>query len=166
LHVRAEITRAQGRYREAVPLYEELLEVDRRAGDRRSLAIEHCNLGSVLLQAARLDDAERHLGTALDLARSDAVDVLPYVLLALAGLAARRGGGTVAAHVLGAVEAHLERTGQVLDPAEQLELNSHVAAGREVTETFDEARAYGRQLSLAGAAALARTPSEEEALQQ
>jgi tetratricopeptide (TPR) repeat protein len=154
LHMRAELTRAQGRYDDAVPLYQRLLEADEHAGDPRSLAMEHYNLGSVLLQLDRLDDAERHLGTALDLSRTDAIDQLPYALLGMAGLAARRGDGSTAGQLLGAVEAHLEAAGEVLDPAERVEQDSHVAIGRRMSGTFDDARAAGRSLSLAEAGSL------------
>jgi tetratricopeptide (TPR) repeat protein len=156
LHMRAELTRAQGAYADAVPLYQQLLETDERAGDPRSLAMEHYNLGSVLLQLGQLDDAEGHLGAALELSRGDAIDQLPYALLGAAGLAARRGNGTTAGHLLGAVEAHFERTGEVLDPAEQLELDSHVAVGRSAAGTFDQARVAGRSLSLHDADSLLR----------
>ncbi len=148
LHMRAELTRAQGAYADALPLYQRLLEADEREGDARSQAMEHCNLGSVLLQLGQLDDAERHLDSALDLAHRDATDQLPYALLGAAGLAARRGDGVTAGRLLGAVEAHFQASGVVLDPAEQLELDSHVAVGRRAAETFDETRAAGHHLSL------------------
>jgi tetratricopeptide (TPR) repeat protein len=154
--MRAELTRAQGAYADAVSLYQQLLEADERAGDPRSLAMEHYNLGSVLLQLGQLDDAERHLDAALELSRNDAIDQLPYGLLGVAWLAARRGDGTTAGHLLGAVEAHFDDTGEVLDPAEQLELDSHVAIGRSTSATFDEARAAGRRLSLDDADSLLR----------
>jgi tetratricopeptide (TPR) repeat protein len=154
LHLRAELTRAQGAYDDAVPVYQRLLEAGERAGDVRSLAMEHHNLGSVLLQLDRLEDAERHLGAALEGSRNDAIDQLPYALLGMAGLAARRGDGAIAGQLLGAVEAHLEAAGQVLDPAEQVELDSHVAVARRTSGTFDEARASGRNLSLAEADSL------------
>lgn len=156
LHMRAELTRAQGAYADAVPLYQRLLGADERAGDPRSLAMEHYNLGSVLLQLGQLDDAERHLSAAIELSRNEAIDQLPYALLGVAGLAARRGDGTTAGHLLGAVEAHLESTGEVLDPAEKLEVDSHVTIGRRSAGTFDEARAAGRRLSLDDAYALLR----------
>lgn len=154
LHMRAELTRAQGGYADAVPLYQRLLEADERTGDPRSLAMEHYNLGSVLLQLGRLHDAEQHLGRALELSRHDAPDQLLYALLGVAGLAARRGDGTTAGQLLGAVEAHLEGTGNMLDPAEQLELDSHVTIGRRTAASFDQARAAGRRLSLDDASAL------------
>ncbi len=58
----------------------------------------------------------------------------------------RRGDGTTA-HLLGAVEAHFEDTGEVLDPAGQLALDSHVPIGR-TARAFDAARAAGCRLSL------------------
>ncbi len=50
-------------------------------------------------------------------------------------------------YLLGAVEAHFEDTGEVLDPAGQLALDSHVPIGR-TARAFDAARAAGCRLSL------------------
>lgn len=76
LHMRVELLRAQGANADAVPLYQQRLEADERAGDPRSLAMEHYNLGSVLLQLRQFDAAEEHLAAALELSRNEATD--PY----------------------------------------------------------------------------------------
>ncbi len=153
LHMRAEITRAQGRYRDAVPLYEELLRRDLEAGDDRSVAMEHYNLGSVLLQVGDLDAAEQHLGEALRRDTGDEHNQLPYTLLGFAGLAARRGDANRAGTLLGAVTAHFERIGEIVDPAEGVELASHIDAAQSAdASTYDAAYSAGRNVSIEEAA--------------
>jgi tetratricopeptide (TPR) repeat protein len=155
LHMRAEVTRAQGDYKDAVPLYQELLSVDEALGDERSVAMEHYNLGSVLLQVGEVDAAAQHLDSSLGITRKGATDQLPYTLLGVAGLAARRGDIVTAGRLLGAVQAHFRRMGEVLDPAEQLELASHVDAARATNAAaYDAAYVEGRELTLAEAADL------------
>lgn len=148
LHMRAEITRARGDYPAAVPLYERLLAADEAAGDLRSLAMEHYNLGSVLVQSGDLGAAREHLQASyalLDQAPGQAV----YTLLAFGGLAARDGDPALAGQLLGAVHAELDRRGEVLDPAEQLELDSHVTVARNAdASAYDTAYTAGRALSL------------------
>lgn len=149
LHMKAEIRRAAGDYEGALPMYDQLVAIDRADGDRRSISMELYNRGSVLLQLARLDDAERDLQESTSLALEDGIaDQLPYCLLGLGGLAARRLDASAAGRLLGAVEAHFAAEGTVLDPAEQVELDSHMAAaavgdansfaaGREAGRTLD-----------------------------
>lgn len=61
LHMQAELTRAQGKYAEAVSMYERLLAVDESSGDQGSLAMEHTNLGSLLLQTGGYATTRSHL---------------------------------------------------------------------------------------------------------
>lgn len=154
MHMRAELTRAHGDYAACVPMYEQLLAADLAAGDTRSLAMEHYNLGSVLVQAGDLDAARPHLTEALRLARQNQVDHLHYALLGMAGLLARTGDARLAARLLGAVQAQLDVTGEVLDPAEALELDTHLRAGRARADDFDDVLADSRGLSLDEAVAL------------
>lgn len=148
LHMRAELTRARGDYAACVPMYEQLLVIDLAHGDTRSVAMEHYNLGSVLVQIGDLVGAREHLGESLRLSRDGRPDQLPYTLLGVAGLLARDGDADVAAELLGAVTGHLEQHGEVLDPAESLELDTHLAAaearGADVTAALDR----GRRLTL------------------
>ncbi len=149
LHMEAELARASGDYAAARPLYERLLEADRATGDDRGLAMELGNLGSVLVQVGELNRAEACLREALHRAvAAGAIDQLPYCLLGLGGLGARRHDPHRAGRLIGAVEAFLDAGGQILDPAEQLELATHVEAGQAAGETFDDARAAGRQLTI------------------
>src|SRR3954453_19848433 len=157
LHMQAEITRAQGHYADAVHLYEELLRRDLEAGDDESLSMEHYNLGSVLLQADDLVSAEQHLRESLRLVGDAGHNQLPYTLLGLGGLAARRGDAVLAGTILGAVSAHFDKIGEVLDPAEGVELATHVAAAQSVdAAAYETAYAAGRALTIEEAADRAR----------
>lgn len=157
LHMRAELTRAQGDYAAAVPLYEQLLVADEEAGDTKSLAMEHYNLGSVLLQTGELPAAREHLTASLRTCREANAwgrDMLHYALLGMAGLLAREGDPFTAARLLGAVQAHVGRIGEVLDPAEELELSSHVQAARRADPAgFASAYAEGQAMTTEDAAA-------------
>jgi len=155
LHMRAELTRAQADYVAAVPLYEQLLAADDARGDQRSLAMENYNLGSVLVQTGDLASARDHLERSLRLDASGEHNMTAYVLLGFAGLVAREGDAVTAAKLLGAVQAHFEEVGEVLDPAEQLEFDSHVAAARADDESaYSAAYDEGAELSIDDAKAL------------
>lgn len=148
LHMRAELTRAAGDYAVAVPVYEQLLAADEARGDDAALAMEHYNLGSVLLQTGELDAARSHLQRSLELCPAKPGQ-LRYTLLGYAGWLVRAGDPHVAGKVLGAVEQHLEAIGEVLDPAEAVELASHVTTGRQRdAEAFEDGRRAGRSMTL------------------
>jgi tetratricopeptide (TPR) repeat protein len=154
LHMRAELTRAAGDYAVAVPMYEELLAADEARGDEAALAMEHYNLGSVLLQTGELDAARAHLQRSLDLCAAKPGQ-LCYSLLGYAGWLVRAGDSRTAGQVLGAVEQHLETIGEILDPAEAVELASHLTAGRlRGAAAFEDGRRAGRSMTLADAHAL------------
>lgn len=125
VHMRAEITRAQGDYAASVPLYEYLLKADESSGNSRGLSMEQGNLASVLIQVGDLAPARQHLLAAK---KNCTEDLRPYLVLAWGGLLARDGDAATALRLLGAVQAHLASAGEVLDPAEQLEFASHLAA--------------------------------------
>lgn len=147
MHMRAELTRAQGLYIEALPMYEHLLAADEAGGDEASLAMEHTNLGAVLVQTGEFTAARSHLRSAL--ARVTAKpDVLPYVLLGFGGLLARQGDAETGGLLLGAVQAHLVASGEFLDPSEALELAGHMAAGGARLNTFQQAVDRGASMSL------------------
>src|SRR5581483_7094335 len=65
LHMLAAGTRLEGRYAEALELYEESFELSRRLKDEHMTAAELHNLGHVYLHLGRLSDAERALGERL-----------------------------------------------------------------------------------------------------
>jgi tetratricopeptide (TPR) repeat protein len=151
LHMRAEMTRAAGDYAGALPLYEELLAADENARDKGAQALESYNLGSVLLQAGDVAGARQRLETALRLCTGEHRDegMLAYTLLGLSGVLARSGDPLVAATLLGAVQARLARVGEVLDPAEELELATHVAAARaRAGAGYDASHARGEAMTV------------------
>lgn len=163
LHMQAELARAQGDYASAVPLYHQLLAADEASGDEASLAMEHYNLGSVLVMAGDFAVAREHLRQSLDLCPAKPGQIR-YTLLGYAGLLARTGDPATAGSVLGAVEAHFDATGEVLDPGEALELASHLDAGRlRDAAAFDAGRRTGRSMSLEQAQALAVDADEPSA---
>ena len=90
LHMRAEITRAQGEYAAAVPLYRELLALDEARDDVESLSMEHYNLGSVHIQLGNLDEAEDHLTASLRLITDEGHNQLAYTLVCLEVLSSVR----------------------------------------------------------------------------
>ena len=152
--MRAELTRAQSDYAAAVPLYRQLLAADEAGGDEGSLAMEHYNLGSVLVQAGEFEKARLHLWRSLRLC-SAKPGQLGYTLLGYVGLVARTGDPRTAGRVLGAVQAHFEAIGEVLDPGEALELSTHIAAGQaRDAAAFDAGRQAGRGRPLEHAQAL------------
>lgn len=154
LHMRAELTRAAGDYATAVPMYEQLLADDEARGDDAALAMEHYNLASVLVQTGDLNRARSHLQRSLELCPAKP-DQLRYTLLGYAGWLVRADDPHRAGQVLGAVENHLETIGEVLDPAEAVELASHVAVGCERdAAAFEAGRRAGRAMTLAEAQAL------------
>jgi hypothetical protein len=137
-----------------VPLYQQLLAADEAAGDEGSLAMEHYNLGSVLVQAGEFEAARGHLHRSLQLCPAKPGQ-LRYTLLGYAGLLARTGDPRTAGQVLGAVQAHFQAIGEVLDPGEALELSTHIAAGQSRNAAaFDAGRRAGRSMSLDHAQAL------------
>jgi len=116
--------------------------------------MEHYNLASVLLQTGDLNTARVHLQRSLRLCPAKRA-LLGYTLLGFAGLLARTGDPHTADQVLGAVQAHFEAIGEVLDPGEALELSTHIAAGQaRDAEAFDSGRQADRGMSLERARAL------------
>lgn len=148
LHMRAELTRAKGEYGAAVPLYQQLLSADEERCDDGSCSMEHYNLASVYIQTGALEVAHEHLVRSLKLC-PERPGQIRYTLLGFAGWLARAGDPKTAGEVLGAVESYLEKIGEVLDPAEALELETHVTAGmKRDSSAFDAGRQIGRTMTL------------------
>jgi tetratricopeptide (TPR) repeat protein len=115
-----ETARARGDLQRAAELYEEALALAERDGDEIGVATAHLNLGMTDLARDDLRHAQERLGDAL----SRAVALGDIALIAasqvgLASVAERQGQPLMAARLLGAVEAHCERSGLSLDPIEQ-----------------------------------------------
>ncbi len=122
------------------------------------------NLGIAALLRGRLDEARSHLAESVSVRRKiqDAFG-LASVFTSLAALAAEEGAFARAAHLLGAVDAMIERTDAELEPIdEQLYERSAAAAGASLgPERFASARDEGRGLSLDEAAAFALDGASE-----
>lgn len=117
LHHMVEAIRRQGRYQEAVPLYNESLEAQRALGDERGVALELHNLGNVARLTGDTATAEARLRESLELAtRLKSVRVIGYCQLGLAHIAGGRGDWGRASRLLGASAAAFEKSGGALDP--------------------------------------------------
>jgi tetratricopeptide (TPR) repeat protein len=117
LHHVVEAVRRQGRYDEALPLYNESLEAHRALGDERGVALELHNLGNVARLTGDLATADSRLHESMEIAaRLKSTRLVGYCLLGLSHLARERGDWVRAARLLGASGAAFERSGGALDP--------------------------------------------------
>lgn len=131
LHHVVEATRRQGRYDEALPLYDQSLEAHRALGDERGVALELHNLGNVARLRGDMATAGSRLRESLELAaRLKSVRVVGYCLLGLAHLAGEQGDWRRAARLLGASAATLERAGSALDPDYAADRDKTLAAAQ------------------------------------
>jgi len=98
---------SQGRYREAIPILEQALELDAHLGKEHNEASTLITLGYCYAGLDEDDMAEFYLRTALQ--RTRAINAVPLVLDALSGIAslwAKRGDGARAAEVYGLALSH------------------------------------------------------------
>jgi non-specific serine/threonine protein kinase len=117
LHHVVEAVRRQGRYGEALPLYDQSLEAHRALGDQRGVALELHNLGNVARLTGDTDTAERRLRESLALAVPlQSIRLIGYRLLGMGHIAGERGDWHRAARMLGASAATFERVGAAIDP--------------------------------------------------
>jgi len=122
LHLEAAGMRLQRRYNDARRLYLDSLELNKRLGDRRVVAVEQHNLGWVELHRGDLDAAEawfreRDTNSSRD-AYGDAWAELNWAAVAVA-----RGRIDEARRRFGLGAAALERLGMTLDPDDQGEFD-------------------------------------------
>src|SRR5439155_9835980 len=126
-----EALRRQGRYDEALPLYADAIGRHRALGDRRSIALELHNLGSVARLSGDPDTASTHLRESLSLAGEIGHErLVGYCLIGLAEIAAARGSPAAAARLIGASDARFAAVGAARDPeyAETRERTCRLAA--------------------------------------
>lgn len=130
LHLDAEATRMSGDLAAARKLYDESIELNRRLGDERMLAIEYANLSWVEINEGRLDEAEALLQASLEAAGNE-----PYLRafnwIGLARVAALRGDNARARELIADADRLLSETGVVLDPADEPEYRRTVALADE-----------------------------------
>jgi tetratricopeptide (TPR) repeat protein len=107
---------------EAVRLYTESLELNRRLGDQRVVAMELHNLGHVELHRGNLADAERYFAEADGLRNAGDPYDRAMASLNQAALAWRRGERERTRDLLETVEATLADAGITLDPDDAFEV--------------------------------------------
>jgi tetratricopeptide (TPR) repeat protein len=122
LHMLAAGTRLAGNYDDAAALYTESLEVNRRLGDTRMVAIELHNLGHVDLHRCSLDAAERRFAERARLHNPDDPYEAAMTHLNQAALALARGNSDRAAELLHRTQSTLNDAGIVLDPDDAFEV--------------------------------------------
>lgn len=147
LHHVVEAIRRQGRYEEALPLYNESLKAQRALGDERGVALELHNLGNVARLTGDAATAEARLRESLELAtRLKSIRVMGYCLLGLAHIAGERGDWARASRLLGASAGLFEKSGAALDPDYVADRDKTLAAAEAALgpEPFAAELATGR----------------------
>jgi non-specific serine/threonine protein kinase len=136
--------------------YVRSLHIRRELGDTRGVAMCLTNLGHVLVAEDELRHAQETLVESLGLLEELEHEYGQAVCVsALAAVAAADRQPAVAARLLGAAQAALERVGNSLEPADQRACAHTLAlAGEALGSQFEVEFATGRGLSLVDAAAL------------
>lgn len=157
LHHVVEAIRRQGRYQEALPLYDESLLAQRALGNERGIALELHNMGNVARLTGDTATAEKRLRESLELAtRLKSTNVIGYCLLGLAHIAGERGEWPRAARLLGASTAAFEKSARAIDPDYVADRDKTTAAAEAAlgADTFATETAAGRSSDLEAASAL------------
>ncbi len=156
LHLLAAGTRQAGDYTRARALYEESLALSRKLGDERGVAMELLNLAAVEKHLGNLSRAEDLLRASIPQMRTMGDEGLTVAgLVVMAGVLAEGAEPGRGARLLGAVDALVESSGQVLDPDDRAEHDQAVASARAALGdvAFDAARDEGKTMSLESAVA-------------
>jgi tetratricopeptide (TPR) repeat protein len=160
LHLLAAGTRQAGDYVRARALYEESLALSRELGDERGAAMELLNLAAVEKHLGNLSRAGDLLRESIPQMRTVGDDGLTVAgLVVMAGVLAEGTEPARGARLLGAVDALMEASEQVLDPDDQAEYKEAVASARAGLgdAEFEAARREGKTMSLESAVAFALT---------
>ncbi len=149
-HFKAVASWGRGRLDEAESLF--LLALDERvaSGDQRQVVNEAVNLALLSLARPDVEGAWRWLERAMEArARSDqGVYGVAHILLVAAALHAADRDWQAAAHLHGAAEAHLQRTGQRIEPIDMAPIEPFLSQARSglATESYAKAHDEGRAL--------------------
>jgi tetratricopeptide (TPR) repeat protein len=122
LHTEAQALRALGDLEAAAALFENSLELNRRIGDDGMVEVERHNLGHVELRRGRVDAAER-LFAQIPAPAPDDDYGLALADVNCASVALARGDEAPARAFLQAALARLDRSGTVLAPDDQAEVD-------------------------------------------
>ena len=122
LHLLAAGTRLDGRYEEALALYEQSLARSRRLDDTRMVTVELHNIGHVHLHLGRVREAEEAFSERVRTASDP--DAYDKAMTALndAALAHAHGDDAAAAKLLEDASATLQAAGIELDPDDAFEV--------------------------------------------
>jgi tetratricopeptide (TPR) repeat protein len=123
LHLLAAGTRLAGDLDEAVELYSESLELNRRLGDSRVVGMELHNIGHVELHRGNVDAAERCFAERAEIRNPDDPYEAAMTHLNHAALAFARGDRERAAEQLRRTHSTLDAAGIVLDPDDAFEVD-------------------------------------------
>jgi tetratricopeptide (TPR) repeat protein len=123
LHLLAAGTRLAGDHDEAIELYTESLELNRRLGDSRMVGVELHNIGHVELHRGNVDAAERCFAECADVRNHDDPYEAAMTHLNHAALAFSRGDPERAAELLRAMQSTLDGAEIVLDPDDAFEVD-------------------------------------------
>jgi non-specific serine/threonine protein kinase len=158
-----ELARMRGDYASARSLYEQSLEVRGKGGPGATTLI---NLGLVAFAEKEYEKAGRRFEESLELCRATGYRLgIALCLAGLAGVHAMGGERERAARLLGAAEADLTKTGDVIQPGDQADYERFVAAARAGLDeaSFKRAWAEGARLSLEQAIELAFEKGHDDA---
>lgn len=122
LHMLAAGTRLAGDYDEAIELYTESLELNRRLGNSRLVGMELHNIGHVELHRGNVDAAERCFAECAEVRNPDDLYESAMTHLNDAALAFVRDDRERAAELLGRAQSQLDGAGIVLDPDDAFEV--------------------------------------------
>jgi tetratricopeptide (TPR) repeat protein len=122
LHMLAAGTRLAGDYDEAIELYAESLELNRRLGNSRGVGMELHNIGHVELHRGNVDDAERYFAECADVSNHDDPYEAAMTHLNHAALAFARGDRERVAELLLRTQSTLDGAEVVLDPDDAFEV--------------------------------------------
>lgn len=122
LHMLAAGTRLAGDYEEAIELYTESLELNRRLGNSRLVGMELHNIGHVELHRGNVDAAERCFAECAEVRNPDDLYESAMTHLNNAALAFVRDDRERAAELLGRAQSQLDGAGIVLDPDDAFEV--------------------------------------------
>ncbi|TML94762.1 MAG: tetratricopeptide repeat protein [Actinobacteria bacterium] len=122
LHMLAAGTRLAGDHAQAIELYNESLELNRRLGDAGMVGIELHNIGHVELHRGNIETAERCFAECAEIRNPDNPYDTAMTHLNNAALAFQRDDIEHANEALARTEATLDQAGIVLDPDDAFEV--------------------------------------------
>jgi tetratricopeptide (TPR) repeat protein len=122
LHLLAAGTRLDGRYEDALRLYEQSLDLNRRMKNAKMVTVELHNIGHVYLHLGRVADAERAFAERLASLGTPQTYDSAMTSLNQAAIAHARGDDAAATELVNDATAQLKAGGIELDPDDAFEV--------------------------------------------